>query len=142
MNITVIKNRDGDIITFDRSRIERVIEKAAESVGRTQFDFVDELTDVIIERLEEHIEKFDHETFVTIENIQDQVELELMNAGYFDVMKHFIIYRSKRAELREKQKEKVEKKLSENTLKIVKSDGKKEVFDLEKVKKTYKIVSF
>jgi len=36
-------------------------------------------------------------------------------------MKHFIIYRSKRAEAREKAKEKVEKKLSENTFKIIKT---------------------
>jgi len=36
-------------------------------------------------------------------------------------MKHFIIYRNKRAEARELAKEKVEKKLLENTFKITKT---------------------
>ena len=42
----------------------------------------------------------------------------------------------------EKQREKVEKKLEKQTLKIVKSDGEKENFDIEKVKNTYKRVSY
>jgi anaerobic ribonucleoside-triphosphate reductase len=32
MTIKFIKTRDGDLVNFDRTRIERVIEKAAESV--------------------------------------------------------------------------------------------------------------
>jgi anaerobic ribonucleoside-triphosphate reductase len=32
MKLKVIKTRDGDLVNFDRTRIERVIEKAAESV--------------------------------------------------------------------------------------------------------------
>ena len=65
-----------------------------------------------------------------------------MESGHFDVMKHFIIYRSERAKKREKQKEKVEKKLENNKFKILKSSGEKEFFDIEKVRKTYKIVSY
>jgi len=33
MKINAIQTRDGDIVKFDRTRIERVIEKAAEAVG-------------------------------------------------------------------------------------------------------------
>jgi hypothetical protein len=32
MKLKVIKTREGDLVNFDRTRIERVIEKAAESV--------------------------------------------------------------------------------------------------------------
>jgi anaerobic ribonucleoside-triphosphate reductase len=32
MKIKYIKTREGDLVPFDRTRIERVIEKAAESV--------------------------------------------------------------------------------------------------------------
>jgi anaerobic ribonucleoside-triphosphate reductase len=32
MKLKVIKTREGDLVNFDRSRIERVIEKAAEAV--------------------------------------------------------------------------------------------------------------
>jgi hypothetical protein len=44
-----------------------------------------------------------------------------MKEEYFDIMKHFIIYRSDKQKEREKQKEKVEKKLEKKTLKIIKS---------------------
>jgi anaerobic ribonucleoside-triphosphate reductase len=54
--------------------------------------------------------------------IQDQVERELMESGYFDVMKHFIIYRNEMAKKREKAKEKIEKKLEKQTFKIIKSN--------------------
>lgn len=142
MVIKVIKTRDWDLVNFDRSRIERVIEKAAESVWEKDLSFVDLVTDKVIESLNLKLEKFDKSQFITIEMIQDQVERELMESWYFKVMKHFIIYRNKRSEARELAKEKVEKKLSENTFKINKTNWKKENFDMSKIEKTYKIVSF
>jgi ribonucleoside-diphosphate reductase alpha chain len=57
-------------------------------------------------------------------------------------MKSFIIYRSERKKDREEAQEKVEKKLESQTLKITKTNGKKEVFDMEKVRETYKRVSY
>jgi len=74
--------------------------------------------------------------------IQDQVERELMESGHFDVMKNFIIYRNEQIKKREKAQEKVEKKLEQKTFKILKSTGEKENFNIEKVRKTYKIVSY
>jgi hypothetical protein len=65
-----------------------------------------------------------------------------METGHFNVMKHFIIYRNEQKIKREKEKEKIEKKLEQNTFKIIKSTGEKENFDIEKVRKTYKIVSY
>ena len=51
MELKVIKTRDGDLIPFDRTRIERVIEKATESVGANNTTFVDTITDNVLERL-------------------------------------------------------------------------------------------
>jgi ribonucleotide reductase alpha subunit len=53
--------------------------------------------------------------------IQDTVERELMEAGHFEVMKHFIIYRNEQIKKREKAKEKIEKKLEKKTFKILKT---------------------
>ncbi len=142
MNLKVIKTRDWDLINFDRTRIERVIEKAAESVGLLNSSFVDEVTDRIIEKLNGFVINSDGTQFVTVENIQDQVEIELMESWHFQVMKHFIIYRNERNKLREIAKEKIEKKLEQKTFKIIKSTWIKESFDIEKIKKTYKKVSF
>jgi hypothetical protein len=44
-----------------------------------------------------------------------------MEFGEFDVAKRFIIYRATKTKEREIEKEKVEKKLESNTLKIIKS---------------------
>lgn len=142
MDLKVIKTREGDLVNFDRTRIERVIEKAAESVWENDLSFVDYVTDNVIDNLNDYLENSDKTEFVTIEMIQDQIERELMESGHFEVMKHFIIYRNERSRLREKEKEKVEKKLENKTFKITKTTWKKENFEIEKVRKTYKIVSY
>ncbi|MBT3727124.1 hypothetical protein HOF65_00785 [bacterium] len=122
MELKVIKTREGDLINFDRTRIERVIEKASESVGAFDIHFIEEVTDRVEERLKEIIINSDGTEFITVETVQDQVERELMESGHFEVMKNFIIYRSERIKKREIAKEKVEKKLEKKIFKIKKSD--------------------
>jgi ribonucleoside-diphosphate reductase alpha chain len=137
--IKFIKTRDWDLVPFDRTRIENVIEIAATCVWKINLTFVEEITGIVIEKLEEQENEKD---FITIESIQDQVELVLMKEWHFDIAKHFIIYRSEKIKKREKIREKLEKKLEEKTLKIKKSTWKKEDFDMLKVKETYKRVSY
>jgi len=48
MKIKVIKNRDGDMIPFDKTRIELAIEKASEQAGYSDLSFIDSLSDKII----------------------------------------------------------------------------------------------
>ncbi len=142
MKIKVIKNREWDMIPFDKSRIESAIEKAAEQAWYNDFSFIDALWDKVVSLLKDMIVACEGEKVVEIEEIQDVVENVLMEEGYFDIAKAYIIYRATRIKAREKQREKVEKKLEKQTLKIVKSDGEKENFDIEKVKNTYKRVSY
>ena len=142
MKIKFIKTREGDLVPFDRTRIEIVIEKAAESVWMVDLSFVEDITDLIIENLKVTLSNKWETGFLTIEDTQDAVEKVLMSEWYFEVGKHFIIYRAERLKRREKQKEKVEKKLEKNTLKIKKSNWDKQDFDISKVKETYKKVSY
>ena len=142
MKIKVIKNRDGDMVPFDKSRIESAIEKAWEHAWYNDFSFIDNLWDKILSELKELLISFDWERVLEIEEIQDIVEKILMEEGRFDMAKSYIIYRSERNKKREKQREKVEKKLEKHTLKIVKTTGEKENFDIEKIKNTYKRVSY
>jgi ribonucleoside-diphosphate reductase alpha chain len=65
-----------------------------------------------------------------------------MESGYFDIAKAYIIYRADRQKLREKSKEKAQEKLEKKTLQIIKSDGRKQTFDIEKIKDTYKKISY
>ncbi len=142
MKISFIKTRSWDLVAFDRSRIENVIEKAAISIWKIDMSFVENITDIVTEKLKEKIIQKGETWFLTIEETQDEIEITLMQEWYFDVGKRFIIYRSERTKKREKTKEKIEKKLEENKLKIKKSDWKKQEFDIEKIKETYKKVSY
>lgn len=142
MKIKFIKNREWDLVAFDRTRIERAIEKAAEVAARSDVSFVDELTDDIIETLKNSLLDSENERVLTIEEIQDVVENKLMEFGYFDIAKKYIIYREKRAFEREIRKKEIQEKLSQNTLEVTKSNGEKEYYDIEKIKETYKRVSF
>lgn len=142
MELKVIKTRDWDLVKFDRSRIEIVIEKAGEAAGILDHSYVEEVTDNVIKELINNLIQLEEEDFVTIEMIQDGVEKELMELGYFDIAKKFILYRNERNKQRQKQKDIIEKKLEQNTLKIIKTSWEKEVFDMEKVRKTYKLVSY
>ncbi|MCP4524267.1 MAG: ribonucleoside-diphosphate reductase subunit alpha [Candidatus Gracilibacteria bacterium] len=142
MTLKVIKTRDGELVPFDISRIERVIEKAAEAQKISDTNFVEEVVSDMVERLEIMVSGKEEQTILSIEDIQDVVEMELMDKKFFDVAKEFILYREERRIKREKDKEKLEKKIEKHSLKIVKTNGKKETYDVEKIKSTYKRVSF
>ncbi len=140
--IKVIVTREGDIVPFDISRIERAIEKAAESANHNDLSFVDDISDTVLDNLVSVVVESDGERTLSIEDIQDIVEKTLMETGHYDIAKEFIIYRNNRQKLREKAREEVEKKIEKNKLKIIKSNGKKENFNTEKIKNTYKRISY
>lgn len=142
MWIKYVKNRAWDMFLFDISRIERAIEKAAEATNYFDTSFVDSVAVEVLSDLNSKVSDIDWDCFVYIEAIQDSVERKLMEKGFYDIAKAYIIYRNERAKNREKEKEEVEKKLEKKTLKIIKSNWDKQVFDLEKIRETYKKVSF
>lgn len=142
MWVKVIKTRDGELVPFDVTRIERAIEKAAESIKHKDIKFVEELVEKIVKHFEDTNSEMEDNSIMSVEEIQDAVETELMNQKYFDIAKAFILYRANRKKLRAEEKEKLEKKIEKHSLKITKTNGKKEVFNIEKVKDTYKRVSF
>ncbi|MDD4151602.1 MAG: ribonucleoside-diphosphate reductase subunit alpha [Candidatus Gracilibacteria bacterium] len=136
MEIKMIRTRNGDIVNFDKKRIELAIEKACEAINLQDISFIPAITTKIVEDLEYSIGE-DSEYIVGVEDIQDIVEKNLMEEGYYYVAKEYIIYRQKRIEERGKEKAKLEKKLMEHKLKVTKSDGKKEVFDMNKIRNTF-----
>lgn len=92
-----VRKRDGNIVEYDRIRIEKALEKASSAC------------DVIIpvEDLSKEIEIKLHRSFFkkgsipSVEEIQDIVERTLMEKGYIEVAKAYIIYRQKRSEARD-----------------------------------------
>ncbi|MBC7109850.1 MAG: adenosylcobalamin-dependent ribonucleoside-diphosphate reductase, partial [Archaeoglobi archaeon] len=108
----VIK-RDGSIQPFDVRRIENAVRKAFQATG------VEGNPGEIAEEVKRRIEG--RET-ISVEEIQDFVERVLMEKGYPEVAKAYILYRKERENLRELKKAlgvKDDLKLSVNAIKVL-----------------------
>jgi anaerobic ribonucleoside-triphosphate reductase len=53
MGIQFIKNREGDLIPFDITRIERAIEKASQAINQFDTSFVDEIAKKVLGKMKE-----------------------------------------------------------------------------------------
>ncbi len=93
---TVIK-RDGKIVDFDLTKISDAISLAFDAQERNyNQDIIDFLALKVTADFEPKI-KNEH---ISVEDIQDSVESVLVQAGYADVAKAYILYRRQREKLR------------------------------------------
>ncbi len=60
-----------------------------------------------------------------------------MKAGEYEVAKQYILYRQERAEKRMATKETIKSKFEHRELNVMKDDGRLELFDISKIKRTY-----
>jgi len=95
--ITTVRKRNGEIVPLKEVKIARAIFKAAKACGGTDYDLARDLSDVVMEKLNE---KFDNP--VDIEDIQDTVEKVLVESGKAQTAKRYILYRHQRTEARKK----------------------------------------
>jgi len=96
MAIYKVRKRNWAIIDFDKSKIEKAIRLAFESVGIMDFNDSKLLTT----KIEKAVEKKIWKEIPDVEIIQDIVEEVLMQEWYENVAKNYILYRQKRAESR------------------------------------------
>ena len=94
MVISVIK-RNGNKVDFDKNKIAEAILKANNDVQGRQKASVK-----LAKEIARNIENFDKQK-LTVEEIQDMVEKELMSAEKYDLAKAYILYREKRAMIRQ-----------------------------------------
>ena len=88
-----VKKRDGKIVDFEREKINRAIFKSFRSVDSL---ISDENLDKISLNIENTIkERYPKDHVVTVEEIQDLVELELIENNYYKEVKSYILYRAK-----------------------------------------------
>ena len=96
MSIAVIKKRDGRIVPFDVKKISEAIEKSfRETTPGDSRALADELAWDVTARLERA-----GNPAPTVEAIQDLVEQVLMDRGYLDTAKRYILYRQARTDAR------------------------------------------
>jgi len=131
MPLTQIKKRDGRIVEFDSEKISKVIQKAFIAVrGGIEEEKLYGLTKKIVG----DIEKFFPERIPSVENAQDLVEKTLMEEGFYDVVKSYILYRYEHAKIREEEKRDILEKIESSDLIVIKGDGTKENFAPDKLK--------
>ena len=94
--ITQVQKRDGRLQPFEKSKIAAAILKAFSAMGKMDGSVAGELADQVVEHLETD---FAGRT-PRVEDVQDTVERVLMERGYPDVAKDYILYRRERSEVR------------------------------------------
>lgn len=137
MTLNQIKRRDGEVVDFDRSRIETAIVAACDATGVVEKEFIPKMTDDIIADLIASCDTGDNSHIPSVEKIQDLVEKHLMKEGKYEVAKAYILYREKQQEKREEKKEKLVEQFEQHSLKVTKADGSKELFDMKKIKAVF-----
>ena len=91
--IKAIKKRDGRVEDFKKEKISKAISKAFKSVdNKVNEEELNKITSKVVNSIEEEMP--------TVEEVQDLVEKALMELGYFDCAKSYILYRNSRKEKR------------------------------------------
>ena len=93
-----IKKRDGNIVPFNLNKIKVAIEKAFDAVGK---NYSDDIIDMLALRVTATFNDKVKDDCVSVEDIQDAVEVVLIQSGYVEVAKAYILYRKQHEKLRE-----------------------------------------
>nr|WP_231989337.1 ribonucleoside triphosphate reductase [Ndongobacter massiliensis] len=92
-----VKKRDGSVVDFDIQKIKTAIIKAFQSQGR---EFHSSVIDLLAIRVTADFEPKVLNAMIDVEDIQDSVETVLIQGGYVDVAKAYILYRKQHEKLR------------------------------------------
>ena len=92
-----VLKRDGKVMDFDLSKINDAIKLAFEAQEK---QFHPAVIDFLVLKVTADFEPKIKEGLIAVEDIQDSVESVLVQAGYADVAKAYILYRKQREKLR------------------------------------------
>ena len=92
-----VVKRDGQKVDFDISKISQAITKAFEAQNK---EYHPSVIDLIALKVTADFENKIKDGFIAVEDIQDSVEQVLIQAGYADVAKAYILYRKNREKIR------------------------------------------
>jgi len=93
---TRVIKRDGSRVPFDAERISSAIARAGRAAGEFDDETARQLTGMVLDTLKSRLSA----GIPHIEQIQDQVELALMDAGFYRTARAYIAYREQHHRLR------------------------------------------
>ena len=97
MKMFRVVKRDGEIADFNLTKISDAIAKAFDA---TQMEYNDDITNLLSLRVTADFQKNIKNGSIDVESIQDSVEHVLVQTGYADVAKAYILYRKQREKVR------------------------------------------
>ncbi len=95
-----VQKRDGSVADFNISKISTALSQAFEACER---QFTDNVIDFLALKVTSDFEPKIKDGLISVEDIQDSAETVLVQAGYADVAKAYILYRRQREKLRNMQ---------------------------------------
>ncbi|MGA1197681.1 MAG: ATP cone domain-containing protein [Candidatus Latescibacterota bacterium] len=137
----MVRKRDGRIVAFDRSLIERAISAAfraelglpeGQALPPKIAGDISDITDTVIADVSSNLR--DPENAVDVERIQDKVEIQMMRAGHFTVARRYIVYREDHKKARVLSGEETPTDPNAPKLRVKTADGKREPLDANRIR--------
>ncbi|MGI0076769.1 MAG: adenosylcobalamin-dependent ribonucleoside-diphosphate reductase [Nitrosopumilaceae archaeon] len=97
--IAEIRKRNGIVTIFNKDKITNAIYKALDATGQPDRDIAAQLTDGVLTKL--HQQGFSAASPPSVEDIQDMVESTLIDKGFSEIAKAYILYRHERRKVRD-----------------------------------------
>jgi ribonucleoside-diphosphate reductase alpha chain len=97
--IAEIRKRNGKVTIFNKDKITNAIYKALEATGQSDRNIAAQLTDGVLSKL--HQQGFSAASPPSVEDIQDMVESTLIDKGFSEIAKAYILYRHERRKVRD-----------------------------------------
>ena len=95
-----IRKRDGSVVPFEKEKIRYAIERAAFEVLQDRLKSIT-VSETVTQAVLQDASRLYRMSVPNVENIQDLVEQGLMKAGFGPIARSYIIYRERRAEMRQ-----------------------------------------
>jgi ribonucleoside-diphosphate reductase alpha chain len=132
MEIVKVKKRSGQVVDFDRVRIENAIRSACVATGGPADPSIHgEVTDDVVTTLDQNFA----ERIPGVEDIQDLVEAALAERGLFDVAKAYILYRREHEERRRRKRDELLERIERREISVEKRTGESAEFDVSQIER-------
>ena len=92
-----VRKRDGSLVEFDMSKISTALSKA---FNANQVNYTADILNMLALRVAANFAKKIKDNVISVEEIQDSAEVVLIQAGYVEVAKSYILYRKQREKVR------------------------------------------
>jgi ribonucleoside-diphosphate reductase alpha chain len=134
-SITKIKKRTGHIVEFQPEKIAKAIRKAMHAVrGRSDAFDLTKLMEYVLRTADQLYGN----RIPDVEGIQDQVERALMEFGYYDVARAYILYRERQHVRRLEKQTEIQEKIEKHDFLVTKRSGEKVPFESHELSKTFR----